>query len=275
MYRIMSSITTAPGAKLYYQVQGRGPLLLMLTGGSGSADSFNALVPYLQRNYTVLTYDRRGYSRSPLDHPQETGAIPIETQCADAEKLLEVLNIWPACLFGSSYGALIALELLQRNSQQLQQVIAHEPPLLQVLPSEKAADLTFRTDESPDETLHRFAASLGIQRGRLHSKPGNPSQIANDQFFLKHEAPAVEDYEVNFAKLFKFRNQLTFGGGSTGRDYFPYRCAQLAASQSKVSFVEFPGKHNGFGVYPEKFARVMKDLLSPMRVTQPESVASS
>jgi pimeloyl-ACP methyl ester carboxylesterase len=56
-----------PGATLYYQTKGKGPLLLMLQGGDGDADGTDALAGHLVNRYTVLTYDRRGLSRSPID----------------------------------------------------------------------------------------------------------------------------------------------------------------------------------------------------------------
>jgi pimeloyl-ACP methyl ester carboxylesterase len=273
MSKIIPHTIDTLGAKLYYEVQGSGPLLLMLAGGSGSADSFNALVPYLEQGYTVVTYDRRGYARSPLDNPEQVGVVSIETQCADVERLLAELDLKPAYVFGSSFGALVAIELLQRNAQQLQHVVAHEPQLTQLLPSDAAADLEYKPNEAPEETLRRFAASLGVKRSGLHGKgkQSDSHHASNDRFFLEHEAPAVGDYRANFTELAKLKNKLTFAGGSEGREYFPYQCARLAADQIKASFVEFPGKHNGFGVYPEEFANVLKSLLIPLRQAQSRS----
>jgi pimeloyl-ACP methyl ester carboxylesterase len=52
------------GARLYYEVRGCGPLLLMIPGANGSADAFNAVADCLARHLTVVTYDRRGFSRN-------------------------------------------------------------------------------------------------------------------------------------------------------------------------------------------------------------------
>ncbi|RAJ44258.1 hypothetical protein K353_01727 [Kitasatospora sp. SolWspMP-SS2h] len=56
---------------------GSGPLLLIARSGEGDADRTADLVPHLADTCTVLTYDRRGPSRSRLDHP-ERGASPAE-----------------------------------------------------------------------------------------------------------------------------------------------------------------------------------------------------
>jgi pimeloyl-ACP methyl ester carboxylesterase len=57
---------TVPGARLHYEVRGRGPVLLMICGGIYDAAGYAALADRLADAYTVVTYDRRGNSRSPL-----------------------------------------------------------------------------------------------------------------------------------------------------------------------------------------------------------------
>ena len=51
--------------KLHAEVTGSGPALLFITGGTGDAGEWAAFVPDLARDFTVVTYDRRGMSRSP------------------------------------------------------------------------------------------------------------------------------------------------------------------------------------------------------------------
>ena len=60
-----------PGATLYYKVRGAGPLLLLICGGIYDAAGYAGLADRLADRYTVVTYDRRGNSRSPLDGPPE------------------------------------------------------------------------------------------------------------------------------------------------------------------------------------------------------------
>jgi pimeloyl-ACP methyl ester carboxylesterase len=59
------------GATLFYRVRGSGPLLLILPGGHGDADTADALGNELVDRYTVITYDRRGMSRSKIEAPSE------------------------------------------------------------------------------------------------------------------------------------------------------------------------------------------------------------
>ena len=79
-----------PGASLYYEVRGRGPVLLLISAGAADAASFNGIATHLANHYTVVSYDRRGYSRSPLDDPEEEQRI--ETHSDDAHCLLAILS---------------------------------------------------------------------------------------------------------------------------------------------------------------------------------------
>jgi len=88
-----------PGASLYYEVRGSGPVLLMIGAGAADAASFNGIATHLAEQYTVVSYDRRGYSRSPLDDPEEEQRI--ETHSDDAHRLLAQLCTEPAYVFGS------------------------------------------------------------------------------------------------------------------------------------------------------------------------------
>ncbi|GAA3161133.1 hypothetical protein GCM10020001_101740 [Nonomuraea salmonea] len=58
-----------PGATLHYEVRGAGPALLISQSGEGDARRSTDLADHLLDSYTVITYDRRGLSRSALDRP--------------------------------------------------------------------------------------------------------------------------------------------------------------------------------------------------------------
>ncbi|MGH2758351.1 MAG: alpha/beta fold hydrolase, partial [Actinomycetota bacterium] len=60
-----------PGATLYHEVRGSGPVLLAIPGGPTDAGLFTGFAEYLADRYTVVTYDPRGHSRSTLDGPPE------------------------------------------------------------------------------------------------------------------------------------------------------------------------------------------------------------
>jgi alpha/beta hydrolase fold len=69
--KIQTSILEVPGARLYYETHGTGPVMVMVPGATGTADSFRRVTEHLVAQYTVAIYDRRGFSRSQLNGPQD------------------------------------------------------------------------------------------------------------------------------------------------------------------------------------------------------------
>src|SRR6476620_5856844 len=111
---------TVPGATLYYEVRGAGPTLLLICGGVYDAAGYAGLAGQLADRYTVVTYDRRGNSRSPLDSPPETQRIEVHAD--DAHRVLAAVGDDPAYVFGNSSGAMIGLELAARHPEQVRTV---------------------------------------------------------------------------------------------------------------------------------------------------------
>lgn len=54
-----------PGASLYYEVCGSGPVLLLIGAGAADAAIFNGIATHLANHYTIVSYDRRGYVSYP------------------------------------------------------------------------------------------------------------------------------------------------------------------------------------------------------------------
>src|SRR5262245_47670587 len=122
------STLNVPGAVLYYEVSGDGPLLMMIPGAAGTGEVFRPLVGPLAQRYQVVTYDRRGFSRSQLDGPQDYDHRLV-TDADDVRRLIEHVMDKPAIVFGNSSGATVALEFLIRYPERVDSVVPHEPPL--------------------------------------------------------------------------------------------------------------------------------------------------
>ncbi len=133
----------APGATLHYEVRGRGPLLVMMPGGSADAGIYDTLAAELADRWTVVAFDPRGYSRSTLHGP--AGEQLPGTHSEDVARLIELLSPGgaPAAVFGSSSSAIVALELLSRRPGLVGRVVAHEAPLVELLPDPAAGRAVF------------------------------------------------------------------------------------------------------------------------------------
>ena len=100
--------------------------MLLIAGGGGDAGSYSEIADSLADDYTVLTYDRRGNSRSRLR--TDPAKLRVEEQSAEhALAVLEHNEISSASVFGSSSGAVIGLDLAARFPHAVELLVAHEP----------------------------------------------------------------------------------------------------------------------------------------------------
>jgi pimeloyl-ACP methyl ester carboxylesterase/ribosomal protein S18 acetylase RimI-like enzyme len=266
-----SALLPAPGATLYYEVRGSGPLLLMLQGGDGDANGAAGLVEQLASHFTVVTYDRRGLSRSRLD----PGSPPptIETHADDVHRLLEAVAREPALVFGVSIGALIGLEVVGRHPDKVRVLVAHEPPATQFLPeseqviaarSQLGVEEAFR-GEGTAAAMRAFAAIAGFDPGDREADASlpapSPQRVINLEFFLTHDAPAVRLHRLDVELLRAASTRIVVGVGETSGRHLAGRCAMAMAHALGRAPVELPGGHNGFLMRPRAFAARLREIL--------------
>jgi pimeloyl-ACP methyl ester carboxylesterase len=256
-----------PGARLFCKVRGAGPCLMLLGGGASDADGLERIASCLAADYTVITHDRRGLSRSLLDDPGKPAAITIATHSEDVHRVLLALGAAPAMVFGSSIGAMIGLDLLIRHPDDVRVLVAHEPPVGGLLtgdeePSVSLADSYAETGDA-DAAMRQFAASLAPEglRRVAQNRPLIRAKTRNNEFFLKNDGPAVHRYELDLDALRALTSRLVIGGGRDGRAFFPYTCAARLAGRLGLALREFPGNHGGYGLYPAEFARSLREAL--------------
>jgi pimeloyl-ACP methyl ester carboxylesterase len=123
----------ANGTKLYCEIVGEGPAALFIAGSTGDAGNFTRAAELLAGEFTVITYDRRGNSRSPRPIGWTTTSVP--EQADDAAGLIQALALGPVCVFAASAGALIGLDLAIRKPSLLRGAVLQEPSLFSLLPN--------------------------------------------------------------------------------------------------------------------------------------------
>jgi len=265
-----------PGARIHHRLRGSGPLVLLLPGGDGDADSSDGIASRLEQTHTVLTYDRRGLSRSTVE--DRTRAPGIATHADDAHRLLDALAAEPAFVFGTSIGAVIALELIARHPGQVRHLVAFEPPLTELLPeSARAAaeraqlevEEIFRTVGAPDAMM-RFATMIGIDVE--DREPGvllprmTPERLPNLEYFLAHDAPAVRSYRADLPALRAVAAQITPAAGRSSNSVVgPEVAARELAALLDRELAEFSGGHQAPALRPGELATGLAEIFAAMR----------
>ncbi len=97
-------IATVNGIRMYYRLQGNGPLLVLLHGWPQTGHCWHRLVEPLSGSYTVLVPDLRGYGRSDLPE----GGHDKRTKAEDLHQLIRTLGFDAATVIGHDRGARVA-----------------------------------------------------------------------------------------------------------------------------------------------------------------------
>lgn len=248
-----------PGADLYYRTTGSGPLLLLIQGGGGDADGTNAIAAHLAEHYTVLTYDRRGLSRSELDNPDETPGLM--THVDDLHRILETVTAEPVPAFGTSFGACLGLELVARHPGQVGLLVAHEPPATQFLPDAVETRAKLAAIRSDEEAAIELGLSFDDREPGVEFPPPTARQEANDLFFRERDVPAVGSHLFDAAALSARRARILPAAGAASGTTFARRCAEELAALLGNDVVYFPGDHVGLLTHPAAFAAKLRETL--------------
>ncbi|CAM5457070.1 alpha/beta hydrolase [Streptomyces hirsutus] len=113
---------------------GRPPLFMI--GQPINLAGFRALASYFPER-TVVTYDPRGIGRSVRRDGRVDHSPAL--QAADVHAVIEALGAGPVEMFASSGGAVTALALVEKYPGAVTTLVAHEPPLITLLPDARAA----------------------------------------------------------------------------------------------------------------------------------------
>jgi pimeloyl-ACP methyl ester carboxylesterase len=123
----MIGLVDVGSARLFVTTRGAGPTMLLISGATGDAGDWTAVARMLASEFTVVTYDRRGMSRSP--RPDGWTATSVAQQADDAAGLLRGLQLAPAVVVGQGDGGSIACELVAHHPGLVRQAVAYEPLL--------------------------------------------------------------------------------------------------------------------------------------------------
>ncbi|MGW7265058.1 alpha/beta fold hydrolase [Streptomyces sp. NPDC054842] len=258
-----------PGARLRYEVRGSGPLLLV-TGAPMPAAAFAPLADVLAGDRTVVTHDPRGIAGSPVDDPAQDSTP--ELRADDLAALLDALGTERADVFGSSGGAVTGLALAVRHPGRVRTLVAHEPPVLDLLPD--AAERHAATEDIV-ETFHKegvgaawakFMTVSGVAGTGEEPPPpsGEPSaqDLADSARFFAHELRATTRYVPDIGALTSAPGRVVVGIGAASGPLLTHRTSTALAGLLGTPPVEFPGGHGGFTERPEEFARVLREVLA-------------
>lgn len=276
-----------PGATLAYDIRHAEsttePVLLLIGSPMGAAGFSTLSGHFMDR--TVVTYDPRGADRSEKTDPGSP-STPAE-HADDLHRLIQALDVGPVDVFASSGGAVNGLALVERHPEQVRTLVAHEPPLLQVLPDREAALAAARDIHA---TYMRAGTGAGMAKFIAlvqHQGPvpadwvdrpapdpamfGLPTEDdgSRTDVLLGQNMTTSTHYEPDFDALRHASTRLIIAAGAESEGEMANRAAHAVAERLGTAPVIFPSHHGGFlgGEYgqsgdPDAFAAKLRQVLS-------------
>ena len=247
-----------PGATLYYEIHGSGPVLLCITGGPTDAGMFSDLARRLADRYTVVTYDQRGHSRSPLDGEPED--IPVALHADDAAALLEAVGDQPAYVYGSSGGGTIGLDLVTRRPELVRTLVAHETPrslfddIYGTYRREGVFPAMGKFGAMVEEGGPKYSEEMQAAEPTPESQEMGARMAGNFELFIAHEIRQNGGYVPDIDALRKASTRIVSAAGETSGVQMACRAAVALAEQLGIPVTHLPGAHGGWGSDPQEFA---------------------
>ena len=267
---LRSGLARGDGADLYFERRGAGPALLLISGGGGDSAYYAGLADILAADFTVVTYDRRGNSRSPLHG--EARPLSVAEQSADAIAVLRANGFTAALVFGNSGGATIALDLATHHPATVTAAVCHETPVPAVLP-DPAPYLAIH-DEMDKLLLSDGwqAAFRRFQTGILGRLPGEritpaPARevllrmSANWEFMTRYEIRSFIDYRPDVASIRGNHVRIALAYGATTTHRAAPEMSRALAARLSAECAVLPGGHAGPQDDPAAFAAPLRELL--------------
>jgi pimeloyl-ACP methyl ester carboxylesterase len=276
------------GAGIVYDVHGplpspdgRPPLLMI--GQPMAAGGFATLASLFPER-TVVTYDPRGLGRSTRSDGRTDNDPAVQAE--DVHDVIEALGAGQVELFASSGGAVTALALVAAHPEDVTTLVAHEPPLIPVLPDAAAAERAqagFRDAYEAGGRGYGMAAFIAMTSWRgeftdeYFAQPaadpaafGMPTDDdgTRDDPLLSDRSGAITSYRPDIDALASAPTRIVIAVGEESEGTFTGRAAVATAELLGQKATVFPSHHGGFlgGEFgytgqPEAFARTLRQVL--------------
>src|SRR3954452_15912419 len=276
------------GADIAYDVDGPVPTAdgrppLLMIGQPLDASGFGALRSHF-RHRTVVTYDPRGLGRSVRKDGRVDHSPTVQAE--DVHAVIEALGAGPVDMFASSGGAVTALALVAAHPDDVVTLVAHEPPLIPVLPDAEAAERAragFRDAYEANGSNAGMAAFIAMTTwegeftDEYFARPApDPAQFgmptdddgSRDNPLLSDRSRAVSGYHPDVEALAAAPTRIVVAVGEESGTTFTGRTAVATAELLGQEATVFPSHHGGFlgGEFryagqPEAFARRLREVL--------------
>ena len=121
---LQQTATSRDGTSIAYEQSGQGSPVVLIASALADRSDTRKLADLLAPHHTVINYDRRGRGASG-----DTPPYAVEREVEDIEALIKAVG-GSASLFGSSSGAVLALDAANQLAGKVRRLALYEPPFI-------------------------------------------------------------------------------------------------------------------------------------------------
>src|ERR1700730_4131026 len=137
------------GVKIYYEVHGNGPALLLTHGYSSASAMWNGQIEALSQHHKLVLWDVRGHGQS--DYPDDLFAYSEALTVADMAALLDQVGAKSAIVGGLSLGGYMSLAFYRAHPDRVRALL-----IIDTGPGFKKDDARAAWNRRAHETGDRF-----------------------------------------------------------------------------------------------------------------------
>lgn len=246
-----------PDCRLYCEERGRGPLLLLIHGVACDSGYFSRAAKILAADYRVVTYDRRGYSRSVA---ADTADYSAGVQAEDAACIIRQMDCGPAFVAGCSAGAILVGMLCLRHPELVRMAVMHEPIFADVPGTEEERGNFLgeihacRENGRISLAMETFIGAMGgvDTRASKKSLKDQAQDLENMRVFVCREADSMLGFSARDAA--EIAVPAVVLAGECDRGGLFRRAAEEGAGLAGLPVLVAPGFHNLAQDLPEEYA---------------------
>lgn len=245
------------GTRLTYRLNGdSGATVVFIHGSLGDLNTWRGQELLFAQRFRVLVYSRRYHPPNPPVEDNETYSPQLHAE--DLAALLLTLDVAPAHIVGSSYGAYVALALARAHPELVRSLVLAEPPLFPLLSGSELGDSVRRAfyNNALDPARRAFSHGDSVTgtrlfydglsgRGRFDNLPGGTrADLIAHAFELRHEMLANrEQYlpPVSCAGLGRVTTPVLLVRGQQSPRAFQLISDELARCMQNDTTVVIPG----------------------------------
>jgi pimeloyl-ACP methyl ester carboxylesterase len=270
------ALANLEGADLFYEITGDGEPLILVHGSWADHHTWDLAAPTLAQHFKVITYDRRGHSKSTA--PPGQGSVREDVN--DLAELIKLAGPGPAHVVGNSLGGSIVLRLAASQPELCRTVSVHEPPLMALLASDESmapmlnevqgrigavVELLAKGEDAAGAELFVETVALGPGMWRRLPEEVRQTFVRNARTFLD-EAGDQEASGIDLDSLRAYRESAQLTQGDQSPPFFAAIIDKLALTMMQAERLTYLGAgHIPHETHSDEYSRGLIGFLTKTR----------